>query len=224
MKKTIITLILLLSLHVAGSAQWSVTPEAGMTAVNRASTENWDPSFKIGVSTEYAFNDFFSLQSGLHYTKRTYSFSTLYYFMDTEDLESWQIDVERNQGYLQLPVMMKIGWNVGEDVRLNLAAGPYLGYWIKSSGSASTWVNQPEYEYYYGYGYSSGYNYGYGLLSLIDGGRKWDWGATISLGLEVKNWVMNLGYDLSLGKEYKNDSVNANYHTISLSIGYKFKL
>ena len=58
-----------------------------------------------------------------------------------------------------------------------------------------------------------------------------------AFGIEVNNWVMNLGYDLSLGDEggnYKIDgdnfslyevrSVGANYNTMSLTVGYKFKL
>lgn len=67
--------------------------------------------------------------------------------------------------------------------------------------------------------------------------NSFDWGLTTSFGIEVNNWVMNLGYDLSLGDEggnYKIDgdnfslyevrSVGANYNTMSLTVGYKFKL
>lgn len=47
---------------------------------------------------------------------------------------------------------------------------------------------------------------------------------TPETGLEVHRWVMNVGYDVSLGKEWKGDSAGLNYQTVSLSVGYKFKL
>ena len=35
---------------------------------------------------------------------------------------------------------------------------------------------------------------------------------------------MKFHYDISLDKEGKNDCMGANYHTITLSVGYKFSL
>ena len=51
-----------------------------------------------------------------------------------------------------------------------------------------------------------------------------DWGLSFQAGVEVASWVINVGYDVSLGKEYQYDSAGLKYHTLSLSVGYKFKL
>ena len=67
--------------------------------------------------------------------------------------------------------------------------------------------------------------------------NSFDWGLTTSFGVEVDNWVMNVGYELSLGDEgdnysrkwmnggsYEVRSIGSNYNTLSLTVGYKFKL
>ena len=42
--------------------------------------------------------------------------------------------------------------------------------------------------------------------------------------MEIKQCFINFGYDVSLGKEHKGGSIEANYHTLALTAGYKFKL
>lgn len=69
------------------------------------------------------------------------------------------------------------------------------------------------------------------------GQSSFDWGLTTSFGIEVDNWIINVGYELSLGDEgdsymvrgdnfsFMDDrGVGSNYNTLSLSVGYKFKL
>ena len=54
--------------------------------------------------------------------------------------------------------------------------------------------------------------------------RRFDWGVSSNIGIETHHWYAKLQYDLSLGKEGKNDVIGANYHTLTLSVGYKFGL
>lgn len=67
--------------------------------------------------------------------------------------------------------------------------------------------------------------FGNSNLFLYEKANNFDWGITSNIGIESNNWVFKLQYDLSLGKEgSSNDVITANYHTLSLTLGYKFHL
>lgn len=242
--KKVLSLLIALFCVSSGYAQWSITPEVGMTAVNRVDYDEWKSNIKLGAAVQYEFNSLFSLKSGLYYTSRSNHFTSAFSIAQQEGSSegptSMMMGWERSRGYLQIPIMANFGWSIGNDTRLNFAFGPYVGYRVRTAGSI-----QSSYYYNYGYpGYGSyefGYGYGgyggYGGFALdwpfsfseyadyvIDGGHRFDWGTSATVGVEVKNWVMNLGYDMSWAKESKYDSVGLNFHTLSLSLGYKFNL
>ena len=124
-------------------------------------------------------------------------------------------------------VSVKNDTNWGSSFTMGYSKEPQaLGKYVKSTGLG----------YSYGYGHS-GYDEAESADHPFRDVNSFDWGLTTSFGIEVNNWVMNLGYDLSLGDEggnYKIDgdnfslyevrSVGANYNTMSLTVGYKFKL
>ncbi len=241
MKKIIMVLIALCCLSTV-HAQWSVTPEAGLSALKRVNFDGWSARFRVGASVEYDFNERFALKSGLYYANRGYTISGVWssFPMNERELSPAIFHNELTLGYLQLPVMAKFAWNLTDDVRFTIAAGPYLGYQMYSGGSLSVYSVFASYDNngyggyggygaYGGYGYY-GYDYGYDLgvvpYSLIHGGmrHKFDWGANLAVGLEVKNWVMNLTYEMALGKEFEYDDVETKYRTFHLTVGYKFRL
>lgn len=53
---------------------------------------------------------------------------------------------------------------------------------------------------------------------------RFDWGATIEAGIEVKRVAFKVGYDLGIDKQYKGYAYNIglNYHTASFTLGYTF--
>jgi len=229
MKKTMrkfVCLALLMMSFVAVKAQWSVSPELGLSMVNRPGIVNskWDNGWKVGVGVEYQFSPMFSLKSGLHYTQRGWELSFIPWLDQEGELSISTGDSKRH--FLQLPVMAQLGWDLGKDIRLNVAAGPYIAYCVHHNYSYGTYSNFTHYGYGgYGYGYGSGgTGSSYGGYRPFDGLRSFDWGASFAVGLEVKNLYFNIGYDLSLGEEYPNDGLNVNYHTLSLTVGYKFRL
>lgn len=222
MKRTIIALFLVFSVGSA-HAQWSVTPEAGIAAVKWEGLNEWRANFKVGIAAEYAFNDLFSVESGLHLMKKNSSYYSSNFLVSSfPDQTSSFLGISIHRSYLQLPALAKLGWKISDDIRITLAAGPYLGYRVKNSPQVVVYNTK--------YDGGSGYNYGYGAIaeergaSVFSGGRKLDWGGLVSAGIEVKNWVTTLTYDLSLGKEFSGDKISAKCHTISLSAGYKFKV
>jgi len=225
MKKILLLAMLIVSVGTL-KAQWSITPEVGMSSSFQInSTDNWYSGWKIGAGVEYELKpECFALKSGLYYTnRRSRHFEQ---FFDSESEEWGLIESKAKRHFLQVPLMGKFSFRIDDDVRFTVAAGPYFALQIIDS---QEWY--PAYGYNYGY-YpgSSSYNYGYGgyygNLYTSNDFRNFDWGLTGSIGLEIKNWVINLGYDFALGEEFKYgwDSVGAHYHTLNLTAGYKFSL
>lgn len=195
MKK--LCLILALLLHVGlASAQWSVAPEVGLATVRSTGWgESWRPSLKVGAAVEYALKPNFSIESGLYYTQRGNSLAGI--LMSPEEYAVMERPMLVRH-MLQIPVTAKFYWEVADDVRLFIGAGPYVGFYV-----ADKWRNT----YYY---------------KDLDYGKTFDWGVSASAGVEIKRWFFRLGYDLALGGFGGGDAINANYHQVTLSVGYKF--
>lgn len=117
--------------------------------------------------------------------------------------------------YLQLPVMARFNWKIGKDIRLHLAAGPYVAVGL---GGREKW-SVYDYSGHFNSKSSEGTaNPFKGISSLT----RVDWGATLNAGIEVKRFAFNIGYDLGLGKQYKYDDIGMKYHTVSFTVGYTF--
>ena len=221
MKKFVLFVMLMMSVVSVSAQRWSLTPEVGMTAVKRGGFSyidepgyTWNARWKIGVGVEYVVKpDRFSLKS---------TFSKSYY--------------KTRRHFLQVPLMANLSFRLADNVRLNLAAGPYIAYSMGDKNIAVyneyTPGNSSSHESYGSiyYGGNGGYLYGGGWVEKGFSHESWthdnsfDWGLSFQAGLEIGSCVMNVGYDASLGKEYEYDSVDLKYHTFSLSVGYKFKL
>jgi len=226
MKRVMMFLVGMMSV-CAIQAQFSVSPEIGMTAVqaNSSLKDPWKAGLKLGVGVEYQFSPLFSLKSGVHYTQRG-SDLPLFPWFDKE----WKLSIstgDSQRHFLQVPLMLQLGWDLKKDVRLTVGAGAYAAYCLHHSYG---YVNYSDFSY--GHGIPGGYGYvsygytdgGYGGYNPFSGMRSFDWGTSIEAGLEVKNWLMKAGYDQSWGKPYKDNVTEINHHTLSLTVGYKFRL
>jgi len=240
MKKVLFLMMLIVTTGTL-KAQWSITPEVGMTSALQIGygTDNWRSGWKVGAGIEYELKPgLFALKSGLYYMNRKSEHFD--YYMDSESEEWAWIESKMNRHLLQIPLMGKLSFRVDDDVYFTVAAGPYFALHLSR--------NQSWYPGYGGYGYGYGYDlaidhpkylgYGQGSYHYDYSGyanntdlpsehvRPFDWGLTGSIGLEIKKWVINLGYDFALGEEFKEgyDSIGAHYHTLSLSAGYKFSI
>ncbi len=248
--KKIAVLSLMMMASFTLSAQWSVTPEVGITAFKRggatpyvnwgSSYDDWRAGLKLGAAVEYDFTERFALKSGLYYANRGFSGSRfmLYtpgYSSSIEGEPDYMYSMSKvNRHFLQVPLQAKFSWNVGGDVRLNVAAGPYVALCLGEKSEYGFFTTDGTYkmyypEYNYGQHYyngGGGYNDPYAISYLGEGSNynRFDWGTTVSVGAEFGNWITNVGYDISLGKEFSHDDVDPKYHTLSLTVGYKFKL
>ena len=233
MKKFVLFVMLMMSVVSVSAQRWSLTPEVGMTAVKRGGSSyidepgyTWNARWKIGVGVEYVVKpDRFSLKSGLYYTQRGYSdhivsYGNIYPMPEEQsEVVFSEINSKLNRHFWQVPLMANFSFRLTDHVRLNLAAGPYVAWSMGDKNS----FGYMAYE-------KTGKEYGYGWKGSGFSDDRWthdnpfDWGLSFQAGLEIGSWMLNVGYDASLGKEYEYDSVDLKYHTFSLSVGYKFKL
>ena len=230
MKRLVLFVMLIMCVASVSAQQWSLTPELGMTAIKRGGDNfvyfggnyDWSPRFKGGLGVEYTFKPgWFALKSGLYYTQRGYNdnFFSLPIEGDPNDPDVEVQNVKVTRHFLQLPVLADFSFRLSDDVRLHLAAGPY----IATSISDNVAVSYTGYKQYGDGGYGSWGSSGDALK--IHTYNAFDWGFSLQAGIEAKQWVMNVGYDASLGKEFSGEEgIDLKYHTISLTVGYKFKL
>jgi hypothetical protein len=196
MKKIALLIILLASTGTL-SAQWYVTPEAGMISVLRdnSSFSRWNGGWRAGVGVEYRFNRLFSLTTGIHHMWNN-AYSSNYYLSGDG---TWFMGTAQTKHiFWEIPLIAKFSWEVADEVRLHAGIGHYFG--ITSDYGSTGGGYYGSYDGYGGYGSTGYYQPAYtGSVGLI-----------VSAGLEVKKWEMNF-------------QATGNY-TLSLSLGYKFKL
>ena len=184
----------------------TLSPEVGISMLRRPPYgEDWRPSAKAGIAVDFNLTKHFGIESGLFYTFRHY-----------------KID----DG--QLPVLAKFHWQVNKDTKVFFGVGPYIGVCLKTKVDGNQRLIEGTFpgtmqQYYDGFVYGED-EWGNPNLFLYDKDRKFDWGVAANIGVEIHNWYTKVQYDLSLGKESKRDAIGANYHTLTLSAGYKFHL
>lgn len=123
-----------------------------------------------------------------------------------------------NRGYIQLPVLARFNWEVGKDIRLYIAAGPYfaLGVTGKEHHDVVDWKK--------GNFLPSDRKESWNPFSNDRSYKtpRFDWGAAVEVGVEVKRLTFKMGYDLGFGKESPYGDFDPKYHTVSFTVGYTF--
>ena len=227
MKKTLLVCALAASACALHAQHVTLAPEAGVSAVMRGGWgQSWRPSAKIGVSADFNLTKHFAIKSGLFYTFRGYTID--HGGIYSNDNATWMENVSQTRHFLQVPVLAKFKWNVGKQTKMFFGVGPYVGFCLKNKIEGDPYFLKGYYpgenaQYYDGYVYGED-QFGNSNQFLYDKARNFDWGLTSNIGVETNNWYMKLQYDLSLGKEGSGDVIGANYHTLTLSVGYKFGL
>lgn len=231
MQRKLLFVLAFAGLFASANAQVSVTPEVGIGANMRTNLvdNKWKPTVKVGAAVEFPVSGVFSFQTGLYYMQKGFSDITPAY---SNASARWMENVTVKRHLLQVPIMAKLIWQVGEKTSLFWAGGMYIGGCVGTSTTRSrmfAWYDSENgdwTEIVAGTGYVDGTNrtnedifkerYTYD--------KNFDWGVSSNVGVEVNKVVMKAGYDLSLGKESELDNISANYHTLSLSVGYKFNI
>lgn len=213
---------------------WRVTPEAGLVVNKENTGVPVELGFKAGVGAYYQIKEglgsnkpSFGLRSGLYVVQQKGGYNAMsgghipvgdgYYMDDPSD--------EATRYYLQLPVMAAWGFNLCDDVRLDLAVGPYVGVGIAGNGhlcyTATAYkdgVPDRKYEYhdfnpFEGKQVNDEYR--------IEASPRFDWGGTASAGITVKRVSFSIGYDIAFGDLYeKQNDLRVRNHMVSFTFGY----
>jgi len=191
-------MIIVLVLSLNASAQWTIVPESGISVIKKANFgESWNPGLRVGAGVGYELDPQWSVKSGLYYVNRGFKLG--------QDYAETIGVTELTRHFIQMPMMFNYSVPLNENMKLNLAAGPYIAYSLSDNKLGGNFAGTKD--------------------NLFNGMSKFDWGISALVGIEINNtWQFNLNYSNSLGEENKHDGVGFDYYTINLSIAYKFKL
>ena len=189
MKK--ITIIILVSVLVASSAQSQVTlgARAGYNLTNvYQKYENrsikglleWKSGFQLGVLVDCALLDDLSVQPGIIFSQQGMKGYT--------ELDGVKTKLTFNMNYIQIPVNIQYKSDSGNFIKL-FQAGPYLGYGIggKMKGE-NTIEGKPE-------NFSEKIKFGTDNDADL---KAFDFGLGVGAGLEIGHFQAGLGYNFGL--------------------------
>ncbi len=228
MKKKVISLFVLASMFYTAHAQISITPEVGLGANVRSNLiHKWNPSIKVGASVDFPISSHFAVESGLFYNLRTYSDISGTF---SNNSVTWNEDITVKRHQLQVPIMGKFSWKLNDSgLSFFCGAGIYIGGYVSNNISRDRkvlWQNSENgdlYEMLIGKGYNnSGRSNDEVFHERYSADKGFDWGVMGNIGVEKNRLMVKVGYDLSLSKESSIDKISPNYHTITLSAGYRF--
>lgn len=223
MRKSITVVLLVFCMVFPSFAQLRLTPEAGVNIVkgdwggygDHISTSA-GVGLRIGMGLRYSFNredTGWAVQSGLYYTQRKKSNTSsplCTHSGDKDEIIGFQTSNWRKD-YLEMPILLQYAYKFNPDMRLHLAVGPYIAYGIAGKEKLFTLSEEGE------IGYPS-YNISVSDCNPFKTGnfKRFDTGANLQLGLEIKNVAILLNYSTNL---YKPNLTPTEHH-FSISIGY----
>ncbi|WP_373151613.1 porin family protein [Bacteroides thetaiotaomicron] len=231
MKKSVLFILFAL-VSVAGFSQitgWNA--KVGMNISNWTTDEvNAKVGFRVGVGTEYAFNDMWSLQPTLF-------FSTKGGKLDSGEIMGVNAKVTVNQMYLELPVMAAARFNVADNTNIVVSAGPYLAYGVGGKTKATVeYQGQKATEKMNTFGKidkmtieAGGQSHDIPLGDILDpseydlsdmkGLNRFDFGLGVGVALEYQKFIVGLDGQFGLTKLETDTGKNLNF---AISVGYKF--
>lgn len=200
--KKLFLVVLLAMVSTVTFAQISWNVQAGVNMSNLSNIEDSKMKFgyQVGVGMEYAIDDMWSIRPSLQFITKG---AKADYSEGGASVES-----SMNPMYLQLPVMAAAGFNISDNMKVVVKAGPYFAFGIggKSKDSYSYEGVSQEEEY---------------DIFGDDGAKRFDFGLGVGAALEFGKMFVGLDGLFGLTKMYDGDGAPKNT-TIALSVGYKF--
>lgn len=236
MKKGLIfVLFALVSIVSYSQLSWNV--KAGMTMNNMTKLEDTKMKlgYTFGVGVDYAITDMWAIQSGLNITAKGWKSE----FKD-EDKDGKEVKVTNkfNPIYLELPILAAVKFDLTDNMKLVVNAGPYLALGLGGKASMDA-PGDPSMKLFKKYSYNSDeadYIEGWGENDDANAERsmmkRFDLGLQYGVGLEFGHYLVNLTgqygflktqdaykYDIKTDNEEKLSPKNMNF---AITVGYKF--
>lgn len=130
---------------------------------------------------------------------------------------------KQDLGYLQMPILARFNWEITPETKFHLAFGPYLAYGLGGTYFLERIYNGLDQEITY-----SDFTYNPFERSDI---KRFDWGIQLNAGFEIRRFTLDFSYDTSfywpsdyfgLNGFWKPGTFIPTYHSLSVTIGYKF--
>lgn len=170
--------------------------------------------FNVGVVMDWNISRHFAIQPGLYFTTRGGKLD--------QDYEGYKYNEKWRASYLQLPVLASYRFNLSDNVKWHINAGPYIACGL---GGKVKWEETYDGETEKG---------DYKIFKTIDedsdenggGIRRFDAGLSFGTGISINKVYIGVSYDMGLanilndkqwGKYYK--AKNRNF---AITLGYNF--
>lgn len=98
--------------------------------------ESWGTGFDLGFVANINFRNYFSIQPGIFFESRSGGYTVMGSAKDSgfSDDGSKMAQAGKRRSYnITIPVMAVVGFNVTDDVRWSVEAGPYVSFVLDSS-------------------------------------------------------------------------------------------
>lgn len=163
--------------------------------------------FNAGVTIDFAITDKFYILSGLELTTKGGKKEFIDGGIFGEEYANKPIKFTMNPMYLQLPLHVAYKYEMADDLRIMIEAGPYFAYGV--SGKATVkYDGKKEKANIFG---TSDYDLNF---------RRFDFGLGLGAGLEYDRVGIKVGYDFGLVKIKEGaEAKNGNFY---VALGYHF--
>ena len=231
MKKGLIfVLFALVSIVSYSQLSWNVKAGMTMNNVTKIEDSKMKLGYTFGVGVDYAINDMWAVQSGLNITAKGTK-------IEEDDSDEYGKDVETrkiNPVYLEIPILAAVKFQVADNMKFSVNAGPYLAFGLggksKTSYDLSGDYAEEAKDYPEEYPERS-----FKLFQKEDGAKeafmqRCDLGLQYGIGLEIsEHYLVNLTGQYGFIKPLKGDYTDKNNKKVSpknmnfaITVGYKF--
>jgi len=191
MKKSILAIALALTTLTATAqedSKWTVKAGVGLSSMVGSDVDCKNVfSYKVGVSYDLGISENFYVIPGVEFA--------------TKGWKQESIDGNISMSYLQIPIFAAYKFNISDNMKLAIKAGPYLSYGL--FGSDIEW-------------------YGGGTTNVFDddGCERFDAGVVAGVSLDIDQFTVGAEYSRGLTKLISD--VKAYNQAFGLVFGYKF--
>lgn len=165
--------------------------------------------FHLGVAADYEFRNSMFLESGLYITTKGAKHD------DDDEYEEWKD--KYNITYLQLPVLYAFKYDLGNDTKFHIKAGPYFAVGLAAKNKWEvTYRGETEKEDTKGFGKGKEGDYKTGL-------KRGDVGLLFGVGISMKQYYLGMNYEVGLTNiNAYDDEGKIKTGSFNISLGYNF--
>lgn len=170
-----------------------------------------NPGFNIGATAEFPITEMFSFETGLLLSTKGFKISEEETFMG----ETWKFEGKMNLFYLDIPLTAKASFNLG-GTKIYGVFGPYIGMGISGKNKVEfTAMGETE---------TDEKDIKWGSDEDEDDLKRFDFGLTMSAGIEISSIQFGLSYGLGLANisPYTDGGTKFSNRVLGISVGYKF--